>query len=43
MKINDDKTLKLSPEESYGKRNKEFLKIIPFAVFKKSNLRPMVD
>lgn len=42
MQIGEQKTLKLTPEDAYGKRNKDLLKIVPFAVFKQNNIRPIV-
>lgn len=41
-KDNEEKTFKLKPEEAYGKREKDLLKIVPMINFKENKINPFV-
>lgn len=38
MKIGEKRTIEISPEDGFGERNPEFVKLIPFSVFKEQNV-----
>jgi FKBP-type peptidyl-prolyl cis-trans isomerase 2 len=40
MKVGEKRTIEISPEEGFGQRNPEFIKLIPLSVFKEQNVEP---
>ncbi len=42
LKNNEEKTLKLTPIDAYGLRNKELVKVVPLNAFKENKINPFV-
>jgi len=40
-KVGDKKTVNVTPENGYGPRNPELVRLVPMRVFKKQNIRPI--